>query len=477
MHFSLLDWLIVSVYLAGTIAAGIYGRRFVTGVDQFLLAGRAVGMHLGVATLAATEVGTITLMYYAELGYRTGFSSFINGVIAAAVMVAIGRSGFIIRRLRALGLTTVSEYFEIRYSRRMRVMTGVLVAIGGILNMGIFLKVEGTFLAIITGLPLDYLKAVMTAILLLEFLYTIVGGMVSVVITDFIQFAVMSVAIVLVSILAVHAAGWQNLPATVQHVMGSDGFNPFTNPAYGWSFILFQIIIWVAVDTCWQTTAMRTFSTTSPEVSAKVFSWTGIIYLGRGVMPMMWGIAALAVLGAKQDPIEAMPLLLARILPNGLLGLVVAGMLAATMSVNSSYLLGWSAVITQDVVLPLRKTPLTAQRQVWLNRVVNAATSGFVLFWGVWYTLPGPIYFYLNITATLFLSGALSCVIGGLFWKRANERGAFLAMLLGAVTSIVGLIWNLPVNYAGIGAFALAAVGMVAGSILLAPKEAKIEPA
>ena len=350
MHFQLIDWLIVGIYLAGTIAAGIYGRRFVSGVDQFLLAGRSVGVYLGIATLAATEVGTITLMYYAELGYRTGFSAFINGVIAASVMVVIGRTGFIIRKLRALGLTTVPEYFELRYSRRLRVITGVLVAVGGILNMGVFLKVEGTFLAIITGLPLDYLKAVMTAILLLEFLYTVVGGMVSVVITDFLQFAMMSVAIVTVSVLAVHAAGFGHMHQAVENALGTGGFNPLQNPQYGWSFIIFQIVLWLAVDTCWQTTAMRTFSTQSPEVSAKVFSWTGLIFLGRGVMPMMWGIAALAVLGQSQNPIEAMPTLLARILPSGLLGLVVAGMLAATMSVNSSYLLGWSAVITQDIV-------------------------------------------------------------------------------------------------------------------------------
>jgi Na+/proline symporter len=68
-------------------------------------------------------------------------------------------------------------------------------------------------------------------------------------------------------------------------------------------------------------------------------------------------------------------------------------------------------------------------------------------------------------------------VIGGLFWKRANEMGAFLAMLLGASTSVAGLIWKLPTNYAGIAAFALAALGMVVGSLLMAPKENAIEPA
>jgi hypothetical protein len=84
------------------------------------------------------------------------------------------------------------------------------------------------------------------------------------------------------------------------------------------------------------------------------------------------------------------------------------------LSVNSSYLLGWSSVISQDIILPLRRKPLSQDSQVVLNRVVNVFVSLFVLFWGVWYVLPGPVYFYLNITATLFLAGAFSAFIGGL---------------------------------------------------------------
>ncbi len=156
----------------------------------------------------------------------------------------------------------------------------------------------------------------------------------------------------------------------------------------------------MAVDTCWQTTAMRTFSTKDPETSRKVFSWTGFIFLGRGMMPMLWGIGALALLGPHVDSLEAMPIMISKILPVGVLGLVTAGMLAATMSVNSSYLLGWSSVIAQDMIGPARKKPLSQKGQVRLNRVTNLFVSLFVLFWGIWYTLPGPVYYYLNITGT-----------------------------------------------------------------------------
>ena len=73
-------------------------------------------------------------------------------MISGVVMIIVGRTGFVIGRLRELRLMTVPEYFEARYSPGLRIVTGILVAAGGILNMGIFLKVEGKFLTVITGL-------------------------------------------------------------------------------------------------------------------------------------------------------------------------------------------------------------------------------------------------------------------------------------------------------------------------------------
>jgi SSS family solute:Na+ symporter len=250
----------------------------------------------------------------------------------------------------------------------------------------------------------------------------------------------------------------------VKQTMGGAGFSPLTNPEYGWAYVIFQVLVWLAVHTCWQTTAMRTFSTKSPEVSKKVFSWAGFIFLGRGMMPMMWGIAALAMLGPNQSSLEAMPRMLATVLPSGILGLVVAGMLAATMSVNSSYLLGWSSILAQDIILPLRRRPMSSRQQVMLNRAANLFVSIFVMVWGLWYTLPGPTYFYLNMTASIYLSGTLVTVIAGLYWKRATVLGGYLAMAGGAIATIAFFFFKAPASYAGLGTFLLAGVGMLMGS-------------
>jgi SSS family solute:Na+ symporter len=153
-------------------------------------------------------------------------------------------------------------------------------------------------------------------------------------------------------------------------------------------------------------------------------------------------------------------------------------MLAATMSVNSSYLLGWSSIIAQDIVQPLRRRPLSPRGQVLLNRIANIFVSAFILFWGIWYTLPGPTYFYLNITASIFLGGTLAAVMAGLYWKRANTLGGYCALVAGAAGSIGFFFFKVPANYAGLGSFALAGLGMILGSLAGAPaRESAATPA
>lgn len=495
MNFTVADWIIVASYLVGSVAIGLIGKRFLGDVSHFLVAGRELGLYVGIATLAATEIGTITFMYNAELGYRFGFAAFAAALISGVVMIIVGRTGFIISRFRQLKLMTVPEFFELRYSRGLRLLTGVLVAIGGILNMGVFLKIEGEFLTIVSGIPAHYLVAVMTVILLLELLYTVLGGMVSVVITDFLQYALLSIATIVVTIYAVYFAGWSNIVHKVTVTMGDAGFNPISSPKFGWTFLIWQVLLWLSIVTCWQTTAMRIFSTRSPEISKRVMTWTGFIFLGRGMLPMLWGIAALTLFGIgaldkgvltpivhghAMAPIDAMPAMLAHLLPPGVRGAVVAGMLAATMSVNSSYLLGWSAVISQDVILPLRqifRKPLLGSRgQLFVNRIANLFVSLFLMFWGLYYTPPGAVYLYLNITGTIFLAGAFVSVVGGLYWKRANLLGGYLAMLLGAAGAIVPfffLHWN--ENVTGLASFGLAACGFILGSLIGQPSQPQKE--
>ncbi len=145
-HFSwTIDGSIVALYLIGTMIAGLSVRKYVGKVEHFLVAGREMDVYLGVASLAATEFGIVTCMYTAELGYNHGFAGAVPGLIEAAAMLIIGWTGFCVRPLRDSGVITLAELFKSRFGTRIRWLSGVVIVLGGLLNMGVFLRREASF--------------------------------------------------------------------------------------------------------------------------------------------------------------------------------------------------------------------------------------------------------------------------------------------------------------------------------------------
>ena len=157
MTLTLIDWIIIIVYLAGCMVAGLAMRHYVRGVDDFAVAGREMNVNLGIASLAATEMGLVTIMYTAQLGFEKGLAGSSIGVLMAIAFYMVGRTGFIIEPLRTAGVMTIPELFEKRFNRRVRWLAGLFVVLGGLLNMGIFLRLGGEFLVWCTCMPPSWL--------------------------------------------------------------------------------------------------------------------------------------------------------------------------------------------------------------------------------------------------------------------------------------------------------------------------------
>jgi hypothetical protein len=200
MNFHLLDWIILFLYLGISVFIGLWARRYVENMEGYFVAGRRVKVALGSATLIATEIGVVTFMYFGELGYVTGFSCFVLGIIGAIGYFVIGKTGFVVSGLRRLNIITIPEFYELRYGRRVRLLGGILLFLGGVLNMGVFLRMDGIFLTETLGFGPEVLAIVMTVMLIVVISYTVFGGMFSVVITDFIQFVVLSFGMLIATV-------------------------------------------------------------------------------------------------------------------------------------------------------------------------------------------------------------------------------------------------------------------------------------
>jgi SSS family solute:Na+ symporter len=479
MNFQILDWCILFAYLAGSMYFGLRARKYVENMEGYFVAGRRVKVALGSATLIATEIGIVTFMYFGELGYVTGFSCFVLGVIGFLGYLVIGKTGFIVSGLRALKIVTIPEFYELRFGKGVRLLGGILLFLGGVLNMGIFLKMDGLFLTQTMGLGQGMLFTVMTVMLIVVVSYTILGGMFSVVVTDFIQFVVLSAGMLIATLFVLANVNLTDMASAVVNQLGEAGVNPTANPRFGWTFIFWMLIGSVAMSALNQPAASKAFASESPEVGRKVFLYTGITLAGRYMVPMFWGIAALAMFGPSVNSMTAMPKLLGTVVPSGLLGLMIAGMLAASMSTYSAYMLAWSSVATRDIIVPIRRREFSDRATILLTRTVTGIIGLFILVFGLWYEIPATAFQYTAITGAMYGAGAFGCVVAGLYWKKANIVGAYAALGFGALAPIGFLVLDLvkssipremmflvDVNISGFFSFFLALAGMVVGSLL-----------
>jgi solute:Na+ symporter, SSS family len=469
MHaFGWFDWGIIAIYLAGTMAAGLAMRKYVGKVEHFIVAGREMDVYLGVASLAATEFGIITAMYTAELGYKNGFAGATPGILMAVAMLIVGLTGFVIDPLRESGAFTIPELLNRRFGSQVRWMAGLVIFLGGVLNMGIFLRIGGEFLMLVTGVPMRYLELTMTLLLLMVLVYTVLGGMLSVLVTDYLQFLVMGVGLVIVSVLVAQNVGWENIISAVERRHGPGAFNPFVSQEMGVTYVTWQALNQLAVVLTWQTVIQRVLSSRNAKTARQVYTKTSFYFVGRFLIPAFWGMAALTVLGpqAPSNSLHAMPTYLSSLLPSGLLGLVIASMLAAEMSTDSSYLLTWSSILYNDIVSPLRRQPFTDRQGLLVNRIIILGIGAFLLIYGLWYRLPGRAWDYLSITANIYLSSISVLLIACCYWRGANDTGALAAIIGGALSPIIFLLTGLAqqVQIAGLASFGLATAGMIIGS-------------
>lgn len=488
------DWLIIVIYLIGCLIAGLWMRKFVSGVEDFAVAGREMDVNLGIASLAATELGLVTIMYTAQLGYEKGFAGAMIGVIMGAVIWMIGRTGFVIGPLRTAGVMTIPELFHKRFGARVRWLAALFVVVGGLLNMGIFLRLGGEFLVYATGMPPGWLEWIMTGLLGLVLVYTAFGGMLSVLVTDYLQFLIMGVGIVVTSVLVIIHVGWFNLIDglnTAWKIGGGAGsttaglaahpFNPFHSSSYGWGYLGWQVFFQIAAATTWQTQISRVLAAKDAATAKSMYRKTSFYYVGRFLLPGLWGAAAFVWfaqhggLPKELNSLTAMPHYLSIVLPAGVIGLVVAAMLAAEMSTDSGYMLTWATVIYNDLITPCLRTPLAPKRQLLLTRGIVLAIAVFLLFYGLWYQVPGNIWDYLAVTGNIYLASVFTLLVAGLYWPRATPFGAGAALVLGAIAPITFLVlgktYAIAPEVAGASSFALAAFGMIGGSLLTkAPK-------
>ncbi|MFA5865596.1 MAG: sodium:panthothenate symporter [Phycisphaerae bacterium] len=134
------------------------------------------------------------------------------------------------------------------------------------------------------------------------------------------------------------------------------------------------------------------------------------------------------------------PMALRYLLPIGITGLFCAICIFLMVATDTSYLLSWSSIIVQDVILPIRRKPFTPKEQLTLLRILIALVAVFAFFFSFFFGQVDYIMMFFAITGAIWLGGSGPCIVGGLYWKRGTAAGAWTALITGSGLAVLAII-------------------------------------
>ncbi|MDR0276919.1 MAG: sodium:solute symporter [Paucimonas sp.] len=449
-----LDIFVVLIYAAGMLLLGWYGMRRAKTHEDYLVAGRNLGPSLYMGTMAATVLGGASTVGTVKLGYVHGISGF--WLCAALGLGIIALNLFLAKPLLRLRIFTVTQVLEKRYNPMARQASAVIM-LAYALMIGVTSTLAiGTVLQVLFDLPF------WAAILLgggVVVVYSTIGGMWSLTLTDIVQFVIKTVGLmfVLLPICLYRVGGWDELVAKLPAAS-------FSLTTIGWDTIITYFLIYFFGILIGQDIWQRVFTARDENVAKYAGTTAGVYCVIYGLVCAVIGMAAHVLLPDLGNANNAFAAIVKAALPDGIRGLVIAAALAAMMSTASAGLLAASTVLTEDLLPKLRGGK---QSSLAINRLFTLLTGLAVL--GIALVVEDVIS-ALTLAYNLLVGGMLVPLIGAIYWKRATTRGAIVSMTLGFVTALAfmikdGMDANTPIYYS----LAIGLVSFVVVSLMSRP--------
>jgi SSS family solute:Na+ symporter len=427
------DYAIVIGFLGLTFWVGAYFYRWIGSADDFYVAGRQLTPFILSAVIVATNVNLYSFVGQAGIAYKHGIPILWQTWTGNMALVFSGL--FVLPIFRRLRIRTIPELLEMRYSRGAR----TFVAIIWVFRLAFWLGVI-SYTAAIAAQPLTGLDSFTIWIILfsvIAIMYTTLGGMWSVAFTDAMQFVFMLLGALIVLPLAMGAVGWwpgleAQLPQGALNLVTQSG-------TYNWKFIIAIFLLgieWACVD---QGLLQRAFGARNTKTVARGLVLAGIITTPFALLWNIPGLAARVIYPDLANADMAIPVLLAGLLPNILLGLVVVGLMSSHLSTISANLNGVATIFASDIYENLVNRKATGREVLRVARIVTALTGvAMIVFAYLVPMLGGAVEAYLTVIAIMDMPLFIIAVVYGLLWKRANWQGAIGGYAAGAVAGVVG---------------------------------------
>ena len=428
MTDSIFFWGII-LFLLATLAVGLWTAKQIKGDSvNFLVAGRGLILPLAAATLMAQSVDSNATLGNTDLAAEFGF--WAGASLPLGLALCLFLTGlFFAKPMNSMGLITLPDFYRLKYGR----LTEVVVSIIMVLSFGFLLAgnlVAGGYV-FEAFLGTSYTVGVML-IASIVFVYTASGGLFAIVYTDAIQ-----VAIAFLGMICLLGFMGINFGFNVPDGMGPFALEQLADPAVGaainWATLLaLGLGDIVAIDFM-----ARVFASDSPETAQRAcfIASAGTVIIGVPFSIMALSAPqVLAQAGITPDG----PLLLALlkgVIPPVLGLLVIAAILAASLSTADGAILGTSSVIAHNV-LGIRQGSRDAggDRLLKLTRFMAFGVTSLGVLFAVLVPQTGIL---LLLAFDLGFAGLLVPLAGGLYWPKANKYGALACVFAGTGTRLI----------------------------------------
>jgi solute:Na+ symporter, SSS family len=465
LSLSSLDMVIIGLYFATVLGIGFYLKKFTTTGEEFFMAGRKMTAWIAGLSFISANLSSLETMGWSAMSYQYGMlgaHAYLIGAIPAIIFLAIVMMPF----YYICKTHSVPGYLKLRFGEASRSLAGISFTFMTVLVCGVNMFAMAKIMQMLLGWNFDvciWVSSITVAV------YVSLGGLLSAVFNEVLQFFLIWLGTLLIPILGIiEAGGWNEMIASINAQHPGQNFtslwanlgSPADNPmGMHWTGMVFGLGLAVSFG-YWCTDFLQVQRVMAAKSLKAAQNGTVIGAVLKMLVPIIVtipGLLGLAVLTQKAGITlvpesvaqstgghsynEVLPLMMARYLGPGLLGLGITGMIAGFMSGMAGNVSAFATVWTYDVYRPLINKRAKDAHYVRMGRWCSIIGVFIAIL-----TAYGARYFsnilvYLQVLVMFFIIPLFGVVILGMLWKRATSAGGFWGFLSGILFSIGEFIY------------------------------------
>lgn len=476
MNMHWIDWTIVGGLFAFLMILLFICQKYVKSTADFLVANRCAGRYILSIAAGIAGIGAINIIGSFEKHFQAGFAPAWWSMVGGPIGLILSVLGWVYYRYRETRCMTMAQFFEIRYSRRFRIFTGMLAWLAGISCYGIFPAVSIRFFIFYCGLPLEFnflgitfgtYPVLLAAAIGFGAAFAIWGGQIAIMVTDFAQGMFCNIAFLIIVTFFYFKFSWNDIfqPIIAAGIANPEGslINPYrtTNiPDFNFWYYIMGICISIYVANAWQSSQGYNAAAISPheaKMSRLLGTWRT---MAQGLLLLLIPICAYAVMrnpafsdiaGEVKSVLNTLdnpqlrkqltvPVAIVKIMPVGMVGMFAAVMLSAMLSTDNTQMHSWGSIFVQDVIMPFRKKPLSPRDHMTALRISILFVAVLVFCFSYFFRQSDYIELYFQGTMAIFTAGAGAMIIGGLYTRWGTARGAWSSMIVGSTVALASQI-------------------------------------